>query len=59
MVSVKSSLAEPRVSKEELGWLLSSIVTGIETSLLAGADLDAVDGAYTAAWLGVLSLARD
>ncbi len=51
--------AEPRVSKEELGWLLSSIVTGIETSLLAGADMDAVDGAYTAAWLGVLSLARD
>lgn len=50
---------EPRVSKEELGWLLASIVTGIETSLLTGANAEAVNGAYTAAWLGVLSLARD
>ena len=50
---------EPRVSKEELGWLLASIVTGIETALLTGANAEAVNGAYTAAWLGVLSLAHD
>ena len=50
--------AEPRVSEDELGWLLASTVTGIEAALLSGADPDVVNGAYTAAWLGVLSLAR-
>jgi AcrR family transcriptional regulator len=49
---------EPRVNEEELGWLLASIVTGIEAALLSGADPSVVNGAYTAAWLGVLSLAR-
>ncbi len=46
------------VDRDELGWLLSSIVTGIEAALLSGADSEALNGAYTAAWLGVLSLAR-
>ena len=49
---------EPRVNEDELGWLLASIVTGVEAALLTGADPGVVGGAYTAAWLGVLSLAR-
>ncbi len=49
---------EPRVNEEELGWLLASMVTGMEAALLSGADPSVVNGAYTAAWLGVLSLAR-
>ena len=48
----------PRVGEVELGWLLSAIVTGVEAALLSGADSEVVNGAYTAAWLGVLSLAR-
>jgi len=48
---------EPRVNEEELGWLLASIVTGVEAALLSGADPEVVNGAYTAALLGVLSLA--
>ena len=51
--------AEPRINEDELGWLLASVVTGIEAGLLSGADPETVGGAYTAAWLGVLSLARD
>ncbi len=48
---------EPRVNEDELGWLLASLVTGMEAALLSGADPGVVNGAYTAAWLGVLSLA--
>jgi AcrR family transcriptional regulator len=58
MALFESLGTEPRVNEEELGWLLASIVTGMEAALSSGADPEVIDGAYTAAWLGVLSLAR-
>ena len=40
----------------EVGWHLGSVVNGMGLQLLSGADRDALEGAYAAAWLGVLSL---
>ena len=45
-----------RVSASELGWLLASVISGVGFLLLAGADRSALEDAYSAAWLGVLSL---
>ena len=46
------------IPEAEIGWLLGSVVHGMGLSLLGGADRETLSGAYAAAWLGVLSLAR-
>ena len=46
------------IPEAEVGWLLASVVHGMGLSLLGGADRGTLSGAYAAAWLGVLSLAR-
>jgi AcrR family transcriptional regulator len=46
------------ISPTEVGWHLGSVVNGMGLQLLSGADRDALEGAYAAAWLGVLSLGQ-
>jgi AcrR family transcriptional regulator len=46
----------PKVGTAELGWLLGSVVEGMGVQILAGGDLTALEEAYAAAWLGILSL---
>lgn len=48
----------PTVSMDELGLLLASVVHGMGLQLEAGAEPARLQGAYAAAWLGVLSLTR-
>ncbi len=48
---------EPTVPPSEIGWLLAAVVHGMGLQLLSGADRKELEGAYAAAWLGVLSLA--
>ncbi len=47
----------PRIPPAEIGWLLGSIVHGMGYQVLSGADRGEIEGAYAAAWLGILSLA--
>jgi hypothetical protein len=49
---------EPRVAAAELGWYLAAVVQGMEVLLSAGARSTELEGAYAAAWLGILSLTR-
>lgn len=44
------------VRPAEIGWLLAAVVDGIALQLSSGADLSDLEGAYAAAWLGILSL---
>jgi AcrR family transcriptional regulator len=44
------------IPASEIGWLLGTVVTGVGFQLLGGADQDELEGAYAAAWLGILSL---
>jgi len=44
------------ISPAEVGWHLGSVVNGMGLQLLSGADRDTLEGAYAAAWLGILSL---
>ena len=46
----------PTVPNEEVGWLMTAVIDGIGMQLLAGASEQELQGAYAAAWLGVLSL---
>ncbi len=46
----------PTVRAEEVGRLMVAIIDGIGLQLLGGGDPDALEGAYAAAWLGLLSL---
>ena len=48
----------PTVSIEELGLLLAAVVHGTGLQLEAGVPPGKLQGAYAAAWLGVLSLTR-
>ncbi|UCF42011.1 MAG: TetR/AcrR family transcriptional regulator [Gemmatimonadota bacterium] len=48
---------EPTILPEENGWLLGAVVHGMGLELLSGADQEELEGAYAAAWLGILSLA--
>jgi AcrR family transcriptional regulator len=48
----------PTVAVPELGWYLAAVVQGMEVLLEAGAEPDELQGAYAAAWLGILSLTR-
>jgi AcrR family transcriptional regulator len=47
----------PRIPPSEIGWLLGAVVHGMGFQLLSGADRAQLEGAYAAAWLGILSLA--
>lgn len=48
----------PTVSVDELGLLLAGVVHGMGLQLDSGAEPAELQGAYAAAWLGVLSLTR-
>lgn len=48
----------PTVSIQELGLLLAAVVHGTGLQLEAGVSPASLQGAYAAAWLGVLSLTR-
>lgn len=48
----------PTIHASEVGWLLAAVVHGMGVLLMAGADEKELEGAYAAAWLGVLSLTR-
>ncbi|NIM48831.1 MAG: TetR family transcriptional regulator [Gemmatimonadales bacterium] len=48
---------QPRVPPSEIGWLLGAVVNGMGLQILGGADRHELEGAYAAAWLGILSLA--
>ena len=45
-----------RIPESEIGLLLSAVVTGAGFQLLAGSSRDDLEGAYAAAWLGILAL---
>jgi AcrR family transcriptional regulator len=45
----------PRIPPSEIGWLLGAVVHGMGFQLLSGADRAELEGAYAAAWLGILS----
>lgn len=49
---------QPTVPAAELGWYLAAVVQGAEILLQAGAEPEEIQGAYAAAWLGILSLTR-
>jgi AcrR family transcriptional regulator len=46
----------PTVPSDEIGWLMTAVIDGIGLQLLAGASESELQGAYAAAWLGILSL---
>ncbi len=46
----------PTIGGEPLGWLLAAVVHGIGFQVAAGGDMDMLENAYAAAWLGLLSL---
>jgi AcrR family transcriptional regulator len=45
-----------RIPESEIGLLLGAVVTGAGFQLLAGIETDGLEGAYAAAWLGILAL---
>lgn len=47
---------QPTIPPSEIGWLLGAIVNGMGFQLLSGARGEDLEGAYAAAWLGILSL---
>ena len=49
---------KPTIPAEHLGWLLAAIVQGMAFQVAAGGDMEVIENAYAAAWLGVLSLAE-
>lgn len=46
----------PTVPALEIGWLLAAVINGTGLHLASGVSPDALEGAYAAAWLGILSL---
>ncbi len=46
----------PTVPAGEIGWLLGAVVNGMGLQLLSGANRAELEGAYAAAWLGILNL---
>ncbi len=46
-----------RIPEDEAGWFLAAVVHGMAAHLVGGVSADALEGAYQAAWLGILSLA--
>ncbi len=50
---------KPRIPMSELGNLLAAVVHGIGKMLSAGINPGELEGAYAAAWLGILSLTQE
>ncbi len=48
----------PTIPIQEIGWLLAGVIHGMGLQLEVGVPPDRLQGAYAAAWLGVLSLTR-
>ena len=48
----------PTVAPDEVGHLMVAVIDGIGLQLLAGTEADELQGAYAAAWLGLLSLTQ-
>lgn len=48
---------EPTIPPVEIGWLLGSVINGIGWQVESRAHRRDLEGAYAAAWLGILSLA--
>lgn len=48
----------PTIPVREVGWLLAGVVHGTGIQLEAGANPTELQGAYSAAWLGLLSLSK-
>lgn len=46
----------PTVPPGEIGWLLGAVVHGMGFQLAGGGDRSDLEGAYAAAWLGILAL---
>lgn len=46
----------PTIPAQEVGWLLGAVIHGMGLQLEGGADPGDLEGAFAAAWLGVLSL---
>lgn len=46
------------VPESEIGCLLAAVIDGMGAQLMAGANSDDLQGAYAAAWLGLLSLTK-
>jgi AcrR family transcriptional regulator len=44
------------VPANEIGWLLGAVLNGMGLQLLSGANRTELEGAYAAAWLGILNL---
>lgn len=47
---------EPTVATEEIGGLMGAVIDGMALELLSGTEAAELEGAYAAAWLGILSL---
>ncbi len=47
-----------KVPSSEIGWYLGSVIHGIGVHLVCGAAPSDLEGAYAAAWAGLLSLTR-
>lgn len=48
----------PTIPAAEIGWLIAAVTNGIGVLLMANTPADELEGAYAAAWLGILSLTR-
>ena len=48
----------PRIPPSEIGWLCSAVVFGMGDLLERGVPPTSLEGSYSAAWLGILSLAE-
>jgi len=46
------------IPEEEIALLLGAVIDGMGFQLASGSDADALEGAYSAAWLSILSLTR-
>ncbi len=46
----------PTIPPAEVGWLLGAVINGMGLQVLSQADHKDLEGAYAAAWLGILSL---
>ena len=48
----------PTIPVAEIGWLLAAVTNGIGLQLMARTAEEELEGAYAAAWLGILSLTQ-
>ena len=48
----------PTIPETEIALLLEAVIDGMGFQLASGCDAQALEGAYAAAWLSILSLTR-